>query len=178
MAKTDAPQTSSGGSNWLAVVVAILAIGLFMGWLMMQRPDESVAIEEPSAVDAPDAADGAFTVVTADELATTARVRELRGQDIRVNDIEVVSVMGDQLFWLQLPNGNPFLAKLDSASVAAGTTAPQPGRYTIVGRVLEKNETTLADWQQAGVLRSDGDRMQAEFGTSYIEARRVRPAGS
>lgn len=176
MAKTDAAGTQSGG-NIISVVVAVLAVGLFIGWLVMQKPAETVAVVEPGQT-SQTAADGPVTVVTPDELNTTARVRELQGQDIRIDDIEVVSALGPQLFWLQLPGGAPFLAKLDSALIASGTQAPSSGHYTIVGRVLEKNDATLAGWQQAGVLRSDGDRMQAEYGSAYIEARRVDPVGS
>jgi hypothetical protein len=178
MAKTDAPPAGgSGGSSWIAVTVALLAIGGFIAWLMMQRPAETVAVAEPNGATAAPIDDGAVTVVTAEELNTAARMRDLRGQDIRIDDIEVVSVMGPQLFWLQSPNGTPVLVKLDAALVAAGT-ALQPGRYVVVGRIHEKTDALLAEWQQAGVLRSEGDRMQAEFGSSYIEARRVQPAGS
>jgi hypothetical protein len=182
MAKREAPQPRRGsdGPSWIAAGVAVLSIVLFMAWLATRREPESVAVVEPGRADTTDsrAADSAATVVTPEELNNAARVNELRGQDVQIERAEVISAMGTQLFWLQLPGGSPFLVKLDSALVAAGTQAPASGHYRIVGRVLEKDDAVLTQWQQAGVLQSDGDRQQAEYGSSYIEARRLQPAGS
>lgn len=180
MAKTQTAQTQRadrGGSSFIAAGVAILAVALFLGWLATREPDTAVAVTEPGADTPAQPTDiGPITVVDAEELATTARVNELRGQQIQLNDVEVVSSLGPQLFWLQLPGGSPFLARLDPALVEAGTVAPSSGRFQLVGVIHEKPDALLTEWQQAGVLRSDGDRMQAEYGSSYIEARRLTPA--
>ena len=181
MAKSEAAQSRrrGDGPSWLAASVAALTVVLFLAWLASRRQPESVAVVEPTPnAPANGAADTGAMLVTPEELNNAARVTELRGQDVRLERAEVISAMGTQLFWLQLPGGTPYLVKLDSALVAAGTQAPATGHFQIVGRVLEKSGAVLDRWQQSGVLTSDGDRQQAEYGTSYIEARRLQPAGS
>jgi hypothetical protein len=181
MAKSEAAESRrrGDGPSWLAAGVAALTVVLFLAWLSSRQQPDTVAVVEPTTdTAATNDADTGTMLVTPEELNNTARVTELRGQDVRIERAEVVSAMGTQLFWLQLPGGAPFLVKLDSALVAAGTQAPATGHYRIVGRVLEKDGVVLDRWQQAGVLRSDGDRQQAEYGSSYIEARQLRPAGS
>lgn len=142
-----------------------------------RQADAEAGADAEAAVAAPDP-DAGVTAVTLLDLNTSARLLELRGQEVRVENAPVVSAMGTQLFWVELTGGAPFLVKLDSALVASGMQAPSTGNYTIVGRVLEKNPALLATWQQAGVLRNEGDKLQAEFGTSYIEARRVAAPGT
>ena len=161
-------------SGWMASAVAMFAVAMFVA--CERQADDADAAADSAAV-APDPDAGVMTV-TLEELNTSARVVELRGQEVRIASVPVVSAMGTHLFWVELTGGAPFLIKLDSTLVASGMTAPSTGNYTILGRVLEKSPALLAEWQQSGVLRSEGDKMQAEFGTSYIEARRVAPAGT
>lgn len=174
MAKTQT--TGRGGSSFIAAGVAILTVALFLGWLSTRTPEETVAVTEPGGQtnSSTDTADG--MVVAAEELTESARVSELRGQTIRIDEVEVVTALGQQLFWLQLPGGMPFLAKLSAALVEQGTTAPSSGYFQIVGVIQEKSNAVLDEWESTGVFRNADDRLQAEYGSSYIEARRLTPA--
>ena len=179
MANSAAPESKRGGegSSWIGLALAALAVVAFIVWLATRGNGDDVAVGEPENVTTEAAEDTAAILVTPEELSNAARVTELRGQDVRIQRGEVISALGPQLFWLQLPGGSPFLVKLDSTLIAGGTQAPASGHYEIVGRMFEKTPAVLDQWQQSGVLTSAGHRQQAEYGAAYIEARRLRPAG-
>jgi hypothetical protein len=46
----------------------------------------------------------------------------------------------------------------------------------MTGVVQEKNDAVLDEWEQSGVLESDDHRLQAEYGSTYLQARRIEPA--
>ena len=167
------------GGSFIPVVVALVAIGAFLAWIATQTPERTVAVAEPG--DTTGAAQPADTapaqVVDPQTMAVSASARELIGQRIELQSVPVSSAMGDQLFWIELPGGSPYLVKLDSAAVAAGRTVPTAGNVRVIGRVMDKDDVVLQQWMERGVLRNDSDKMQAEFGTTYIEASRVTPAG-
>ena len=167
------------GGSFIPVIVALVAIGAFLAWIATQAPERTVAVAEPGdTTGAPtQPADTTPAQVVDPQTMASAGARELIGQRIELQSVPVSSTMGDQLFWIELPGGSPYLVKLDSASVAAGRTVPTSGNVRIVGRVADKDEVLLQQWVQAGVLRNDSDKMQAEFGTTYIEASQVTPAG-
>ncbi|HUF52066.1 MAG TPA: hypothetical protein VMN60_14675 [Longimicrobiales bacterium] len=167
------------GGSYLPVIVAFVAIGAFLGWLAMQQKDDAVAVTEPGDTANAQSTQPATsaTVVDPADMAVSATVRGLVGQTIELQSVPVSSPMGAQLFWIELPGGSPYLVKLDSAAVAAGRTFPTTGNVRIVGRVLEKNNALLDQWMQNGVLTSADQKMQAEFGSTYLEASQVAPAG-
>jgi hypothetical protein len=170
---------SSGGKSFISVGVAIVAIAVFLGWLATRERPEPVVVQEPNAPDtAADFGAGTATLIDASVLEESSEARGLVGQEIELRGVPVSTAMGPQLFWLQLPRGTPFLVKLDSALVARGTAVPNTGRVDLIGRVLTKDTNTIQAWTQAGVLQSDDQRAKAEFGSTYIEARRVQPAGN
>jgi hypothetical protein len=183
MAKADAPQRSrrtDGGTSWIPMVIAVVAIAGFMFWLASQKPSETVVVEEPGA-DAPAATDSAVqaTVVEPATLVQSAAARGLIGQTIEVSSVRVSDTLGAQMFWIEMPDGSPYLVKLDSALVARGTAVPTPdSRVRVIGRVAEKTGAVLDGWTQSGALENPDQRMLAEFGATYIEAQRVEPAGS
>lgn len=169
-----------GGSSFIAVGVAVLFVAGFLAWLATRERPEAVAVAEPDTAAASGAVDPAApaTPVAADSLARSGFVRERMNQVIQLDSVPVSTSMGRYFFWIDLPNGQPFLIKLDSTTVAAGQTAPASGRVSVTGRITAKDAALLDQWRQAGVLESDDHKMQAEFGSSYIEARRVQPAGN
>jgi len=152
----------------LATLVALAACG------DQAEPEGDVGAD--SAAVAPAAPEVAPQVVVPDSMQRSAYVRSLIGRDIELQSMPVSMAMGAQFFWVDLPNGAPLLVKLDSSLVAAGQAPPSTGRVSIVGRVTAKDAALLEQWRQSGVLESDDHKMQAEFGGSYIEARRVQPA--
>jgi hypothetical protein len=180
MAKAASQRDSAGGKSWLPVAVAVLAVGAFLIWLATRQPPETVAVVEPGDTtaaqnDAPVQA----TVVEPATLAQSAGARGLIGQTIEVSPVRVSDTLGSQMFWIEMPDGSPYLVKLDSALVARGVAQPAPGsQVRVIGRVVEKTTAIVDGWMQSGALQTADQRMLAEFGSTYIEALRVQPAGS
>jgi hypothetical protein len=182
MAKADASQRgrSAGGSSWIPVAVAVLAVGAFLVWLATRQPPETVAVVEPGDTTAMQGDEPLqATVVEPETLVQTASARGLIGQTIEVSAVRVQDTLGSQMFWMEMPDGSPYLVKLDSALVARGAALPAPGsRVRVIGRVAEKTDAVLDGWMQSGALQTPDQRMLAEFGSTFIEAQRVQPAGS
>ena len=169
-----------GGRSWISVTVAVIAVVLFFGWIATREPPESVAVAEPGADTIPAAApDAPATTVEPADLTQSATARGLIGQDIELQAVPVSSALGAQMFWIELPGGSPYLVQLDSAMVASGQSVPQSGgQVRIVGRVTDKSQEVKDRWMSTQVLADADELAQAEFGTTFILARRVEPAGS
>jgi hypothetical protein len=176
MANTEATkprkQARRGGS-WISVAVALLAVGVFLGWLATRQPEEAVAVREPGDRPAAGGEDVATGRVIEPDALTGTGARDHLGQEIQLSSVPVSSPLGPQLFWIELPGGTPFLVRL-----AQGTPPPAGRNVSISGTVMEKTEAMLDEWEQTGVLQSADHRLQAEYGATYIEARRVVPAAN
>jgi hypothetical protein len=170
----------SGGS-WISVAVAVIAIGLFFGWIATREPPQSVAVEEPgdTAADNATAADGTATVVEPDQLTQSATARTLIGQNVELTSVPVSDVLGSQMFWVELPGGSPYLVQMDSALVASGRGLPTVGESVrVIGTLVDKTPEVMDRWMTTRVLEDTNQQMLAEFGSTFIVARRVEPAGS
>ncbi len=171
MAKSAGNRGEAGTILW--AVAAVAGIALFLVWI--SRTAEPSVPPDLGATDTTQAAAGpSGTPVAA--AAFEAGVATFRNTDIILQDVPVVQQMGRAIVWVELPSGSPFLVKLTDALVAAGGMPPAQARVNVQGRVLEKTDSILNAWQQAGILADAGHRAQAEFGTSYIEATAIRPA--
>jgi hypothetical protein len=176
MANSAAGKSSPTSALW--PLAAILVVAVFLVWLALTS--------EPSVVVAPEETGGDTTALAAaNETATVVAPTEFEGnqqtywgQEIQLQNVAVASTMGPQIVWIELPSGAPFLVKMNDALVQSGQAVAPQSRVTVVGRVLEKTDSVLSAWQQSGALQNDGHRQQAEFGTTYMEARRIQPASS
>jgi hypothetical protein len=162
-----------GGSSWISVAVALVAVTVFLGWLATRQPPETVAVDEPDAARAGAEDTGPPAMVIQPDALTGTGARSYVDQDIELQSVPVTSPLGSQLFWIELPGGTPYLVRL-----AQGTQPPAGTNVRVVGRVVEKTDALLDEWEQAGVLQSADHRLQAEYGGTYIEARRVVPAAN
>ena len=94
------------------------------------------------------------------------------GQVITLRGLSVASNLGTQGFWLEMPNGNPFLVVLNADLMAQGAMATVGQQPTVSGTVLAVNDSVLDAWSMAGTI-SEGDRLAAEFATHYMDAAQV-----
>jgi hypothetical protein len=177
MANTEATRPRNdggGGRRFISVAVALVSVGLFLAWLATRSPQETVAVQEPGAAGPaePQETGAPATVIEPDVLAG-AEARNYLGQAVELRSVPVTSPLGPQLFWIELPNGMPYLIRM-----AQGTQPPAGTSVRIVGEVHEKDEAVLDEWEQQGVLQSADHRLQAEYGTTYIAARRIQPAAN
>lgn len=180
MANDQGPKASVGASNILIVGISVLMVVALMAWLFIQQQNRAAATV--AAVDSTAAAPagevgGAAPTHSVSDTVFEQNVKTYVGQVVEVKGVKFSSALSPQTFWVELPSGAPFLIKLDSAMVAAGTAPPASGALNIVGTVQNKDAALVSQWVQSGVLQNDDQKMQAEFGTTYIEARQIRPAG-
>jgi hypothetical protein len=109
-----------------------------------------------------------FTEIQAEQLQTGAAV--LRGQMVRVNGVRVMSLVGTKGFWVELPNGNPFLVRTED-----DTTIESNQLVDIVGTIMAVSESLVADWVASGSI-SESDKLTVEFATDFIEVEMLMPA--
>ena len=95
------------------------------------------------------------------------------GQSVTLEGIAVASRMGEQAFWMELPNETPYLIKLDHSLVDGGLRVASGERYTISGQVVSMSDSVLAAWEQSGAVADEGQKAEAQFATSFLEARRA-----
>jgi hypothetical protein len=153
-------------SRKLALTLMVLgpvALGACGG---AEEAEEAPVAEE--AAPAPPAMPEA-TVVEGMQLQTGAA--GLAGQTVRVNAMKVVSRLGPNGFWVELPNKNPFLVMSDAAS----TVNPQE-MVDVVGTVTQMNDSILTAWVSSGAI-TDNQKLEAEFATEFLQAQAVQPAG-
>lgn len=154
------------------MIVAFLVIAGFLYWLAGQAQAERAmrVVEEEPAEDTM----SAVQRVAPQDIMTDATPYE--GQEIRIDAMEVASLLGEQGFWLDMPNGNPFLVSMSAEVMAEGVTVTPGGRATVIGTVHAMSDSTITAWTEAGTV-AEGDRVVAEFATHFIEATDVRTSG-
>lgn len=95
------------------------------------------------------------------------------GQEVTLDSVAVASRLGEQAFWMTFPNENAYLVKLDSALVAGGTRVASGEAYRVSGRVVTMSDSVLAAWEQSGAIADPGQRAEAQYAMSFIEANRL-----
>lgn len=166
MAETGTSRTSQTGRKALLMTVAFLLIGGFLWWLSITAEPTSVAIveEEESADDDP-------AVPTVELAAFSTDPRQYEGQQIRLRNVPVASMLGQQAFWFQLSNQTPYLVKVDSTLAAAGVDVRTRDRIErVVGTVHVMSDSVLDAWDAQGAFTNETQRIEAEFATSFLQA--------
>ena len=151
------------------MLVSFVVIAGFLWWLYGQAEAEraAAAIVEDSVREEEVST---LRTVGADELRMDATAFE--GEEIRVASMNVASMLGTQGFWLEVPNGNPFLVSLSPEVMAEGLSIAPGNRVTATGVVRAMSDSTLTAWTEAGTIQ-EGDRVVAEFATHFMEATEV-----
>jgi len=146
--------------------VSFIIVGGFLYWLSITAQPTEVAIVEEST----DEGSGASTVLSASDFLANPE-----GQIdavVEVTGARVASRLGTQAFWIG-PDDRPYLVKLAPAVVEAGTQVRVQSEINITGTVFLMSDSVLTSWDSLGVFTSPGDRIVAEFATSFLEAQAV-----
>ncbi len=174
MTKRVAAARSGSATGTIMMLVAIVAVVGLLFWLSVaSRPAEVAQVATGDTADAGPAAPTAPPVAAAE---FGANMRAYWGQEVDLQGVTVAQVMSKEIVWVELPpGGTPFPVKLSGPLAAAG--GPALGeRINIEGMVLQKTDSVLNAWQASGAIENDGQRQQAEFGSTFLEARQIRPA--
>lgn len=157
------------------MIVAFLAIAGFLYWLNLQAKAE---LAQKAAIAEEIAAEEALAelrgeVVPGEALQSNADLYV--GKVITVSGLSIASMLGTQGFWLELPNGNPFLVSMSEAVKAEGLALNSGAAVNVSGMMYAMNDSTLNAWSTAGSV-GEGDRLAAEFATHFLEAGQVQVA--
>lgn len=164
--KPNAGPKSAGQFTWLWMILAVVAIGGFFTWLAANSKPSSVVVvdeEEPALATS---VENAVTVTLADLMDG---IDQYRGQVVRVEGVQVVSMLGDRAFWTTFPNNTPFLIKIGDSLAEEGFSVQAGDVVTVVGQLSAMSESVLTAWEEQGVLQNANQRLEAEFATDFID---------
>ncbi len=137
------------------MILSFLAMGGFLYWLSTYEPPEVDEDAEEVAGE-----DGLNEVRFEDFVTGT---EGYMGQEITLRFVEVSSTVGDRLFWTMLPGNNPYLMQISEDALADSVEVMGNLVVDITGSVMALSDSTLDVWMEAGILKSEGDRLQALF---------------
>ena len=146
----------------LAVTVAALMLG---ATACGESSDATAGAEEQATVVDP-MADSANAIAAVDLSVFSADPEAHVGHEIRLANVPVDSRMGQQAFWLKLPNQGLYLVRGTAQNNAGG----QPGgNVTVAGPVREMTDSVVTAWIAEGAITADQE-MEARYATSYMDA--------
>jgi hypothetical protein len=137
---------------------------------MAAQPSARVAVAEEDTAAASAMTGEAITLQNLADSATAYQNRE-----VALPPVRVAAKMGEQAFWIDLPNQQPFLIRLGTQPVAAGITVTQGEAVALSGRVLPMTDSVIRAWVAAGTISADQEA-EAQFAMSYLEASNIRRA--
>jgi len=147
------------------MILAFLVVIGFLYWLNVTAEPTQVPIVE-EAEDTRGSGASAILDVT-DFLASAG---QYDGQVVEVTGARISSRLGPQAFWIG-PDDDPFLVKMGSDLVAAGTEVLVGQTASLVGTVWMMTDSAHAAWDGEGAFPTDGDKIVAEFaiGSPFLE---------
>jgi cytoskeletal protein RodZ len=158
------------------MVLSILVMIGFMYWLFLQgqkQAAEKEAVAQQMRADSVEAERLAALrgqTVSGEALQTDPSV--FAGRLVTVEGLRFTGTMGTQGWWLELPNGNPFLVSLSPAVVARGETYSAGQSVTVSGTIVAMGDSILDAWSGTGAI-GEGDRLAAEYATYFMEASNI-----
>lgn len=148
------------------MIVSFIIVGGFLYWLSITaQPTEVEIVEQPT-----DEGSGASAI-----LSVTDFLANPEGQIdavVEVTRARVASRLGTQAFWIG-PDDQPYLVKMGPQVLEAGTEVLVESVVNLVGTVFLMSDSVLTSWDSLGVFTNPGDRIVAEFATSFLEARSI-----
>ena len=145
------------------MIVSFLIVGGFLYWLNVTAEPTEVAIEEEVGSEGPRAS----AILALDDFLANPE-----GQIdavVEVTGARIASRLGTQAFWIG-PDDRPYLVKMGAELVEAGTEILVESTVNITGSVFMMSDSVLTSWDELGMFANEGDRIVAEFATSFIEA--------
>jgi len=151
------------------MVLAFLVVGGFLYWLSVTaEPTEVVIVEEDTTRES-----GASAILDVEDFLSDPG--QYQGRIVEVLGARVASRLGPQAFWIG-PDDNPFLVKMGSDLLEAGSNVLVEQRVDLIGTVWMMSDSTLVVWDSLGAFPNQGDRIVAEFavGSPFLEIMEVR----
>ena len=148
------------------MIVAFLMVGGFLYWLNVNAKSAEVAIVEET----PDEGSGASVTLSLQDFLANPE-----GQidaTVEVTGARIASRLGTEAFWIG-SDAAPYLVKMAPELTEAGTEILVESVVNVVGTVYMMSDSVLSAWDEMGVFANEGDRIVAEFATTFLEATAV-----
>jgi len=152
------------------MIVSFLILGGFLYWLNITAQPTEVAIVEETTDEGP----GASAILALDDFL--ANPEGQLESVVEVTGARVASRLGTQAFWIG-PDDRPYLVKMGPGVIEAGTDVLVESFVNITGTVFMMSDSVLSAWDGMGVFSNEGDRIVAEFATSFLEAAAIESMG-
>lgn len=156
----------------ILMIVAVLSVGGFLYWLnVTAQPTQSEVVEGSDEAEEEAAFAGALSVSLGE---FTQNPKEWVGQRVRLDEISVASPLGPEAFWTTLSNQQPYLIRLDTAVVRRGFEVSGGDSASVGGLVHPMTDSVLDAWMADSVIVNQGQRAEAQFATTFLEADAAR----
>lgn len=166
------PTDSRRGASNLGIPLMIAAFALmggFLYWLSATAEPTPPPVMEGDAAEVDEGPVANRVQPSALERAAADYV----GQMVRVENVPFARGLGDVTFFVQLPQGSPFLVRMTPDMIAAGEPLPS-GHITVVGRIRNMTDSIMNDWLDTGTV-PEADRPLVDFATQYMALEAIRP---
>ena len=159
---------SRRGASNLGVPLMLLSFALMGGllyWLAITaEPTEIVIVEEePEEI-------FTGTVLDAAVLETPA-ITGYEGLEVRVADVTYAQAVGPAQFFVNLPQGSPFLIRMSDQMIADSVAQPS-GVVTITGMLYPMTDSVKTAWNEDGTVTA-AEQPLVDFAAHYIEATEI-----
>lgn len=156
------------------MIVAFLVIGGFLVWLYQQsQAEEALQLQEAQEAAAAQAEAERRADMLIQPEAIQMDASPYAGDTVLIEGQAVASRLGTQGFWLEMPNGNPFLVSFSDSMRTAGVEVTTGQEANVMGIITEMNDSVLTAWTETGAI-GEGDRLAAEFATHFLDARQLQ----
>lgn len=153
------------------MLLAFVLVGGFLYWLNLTAEPTSVEIVEEATDERPSAS----AILDVDDFLANPE-----GQIdavVEVTNARVASRLGAQAFWIG-PDDAPYLVKMSPELFEQGMNISVESTVNLIGTVYMMSDSVLNSWDSLGVFGNPGDRIVAEFATSFLEAMDIEGEGS
>ncbi len=157
---------TKGIVNFVAMVLAFLAMGGFLYWLGVTAvPTETaVALEDDTA-----------QAVSLSAFAQNPIMFE--GDLVAVDGVEVQDVLGTQAFLMVLPDGSAYPIRLDASLAMGGLQIAASDQGRVTGTVFAMTDSVLDAWATEALFADDEQREAAAAVGSFLLATEVQLSG-
>jgi hypothetical protein len=152
------------------MLLAFVLVGGFLYWLNVTAEPTEVQIDESTREE------GLSASAILDSRDFLANPEGQIDAVVEVTGARVSSRLGTQAFWIG-PDDAPYLVKLSPDLVEQGTDILVESMVNITGTVFNMSDSVLNSWDTLGVFANQGDRIVAEFATTFLEAYEVDVTG-
>jgi hypothetical protein len=162
------PQQTGDKLRVPLMILAALSMAGFVWWLSVYTEPTQTALarEEVAEVEAPPMATAEFE----------QQVTQLTGQQVRLEGIEVATLIGPQAFLASLPEGSILLVRILPGVAPLGV---EPGQVLALrGTVRAMSPEVLDQWGAEGVYTDPAARDIAGFSVNFLEVDQVAFGGA